>query len=95
MITVSPAAKELLTRLLEEKNTPQSEAARLIFNQDNLTVEIDGPRSGDTAIDHEGRVILLLDEEAADILSDNTLDVMDTPEGPKLAFILRDQDGAD
>ena len=88
MLTVTPAAKELLARLLGEKNAPEGEAARLVFNRDNLTIDIDAPRTGDTAIDYEDRVILLLDEEAADILSDNTLDVMDTPEGPKLAFIM-------
>ena len=88
MLTVTLAAKELLARLLEEKNTPEGEAARLVFNRDNLTIDIDVPRTGDTTIDYEDRVILLLDEEAADILSDNTLDAMDTPEGPKLAFVM-------
>ncbi len=88
MLTLTPAAKALLSRLLEEKNTPESEAARFVFNRDNLTVEIDVPRTSDTTFDHEGRIVLLLDKEAADILSNNTLDVKDTPEGPKLALIL-------
>lgn len=88
MLTITPAARELLSRLLEEKNTPEDEAARFVFNRDNLTVEIDKLRAGDVTFDYKGRVIVLLDEEAAEILADNTLDVKDTEDGPKLAFIL-------
>lgn len=88
MLQITEEAKAFLARLLEEKNTPENMAARFVFNRDNLTVEIDVPRAGDTRFHYKDRIILVLDEEAAQILDDNTLGTQDTEDGPKLALLI-------
>jgi hypothetical protein len=88
MLKVTDEALALLARLLEERNTPAGMAARFVFDRDNLTVEVDALRSGDAPFYHKDRVVLLLDKEAANMLSRKTLYVEETEDGPKLALML-------
>jgi len=47
---------------------------------------VDHARPADTAISHEGRVVLLLDEQVAQAMANMTLDVRNAEAGQRLAL---------
>ncbi len=86
MLTLTEAAGGYLNKVLEEAKVPADTAVRLVVESDGLTSALDTPRPGDTAFDHEGRKVLLLDERASQLLAERTLDVQPTDEGPRLGI---------
>lgn len=82
MLNVTQAAGTYLNDLLESRHAPADTAVRILVQPKGLATAIDQEHAGDTSIEHEGRKVLLLDEKAADALSERTLDV--DPDGPRL-----------
>lgn len=75
MLTVTDAAGERLASLLSESKLPDEIAVRLVIDGQSIGLRQDSERPGDQTIQHRGRTIVLLDEEAAELLTDDTLDV--------------------
>lgn len=86
MLTMTHPAAEHLKQLLQEVDAPQDAAARFVASSDGLSLQLDHPRDGDESYNHDGRTVLLIDEQIADLLSDRTLDLEETDEGPALTL---------
>jgi Fe-S cluster assembly iron-binding protein IscA len=87
MLNITEAAGEYLTAVLERANAPEYTAIRIRLEDGGLSPALDLARPGDETFDHNGRLVLLLDGGACDYLSDSTLDVDETPDGPKLLIL--------
>ncbi|MFQ6048630.1 MAG: hypothetical protein ACE5K7_04630 [Phycisphaerae bacterium] len=87
MLAVTEAAGAHMAQMLSEAEAPADVAIRFILAGRGLTLRLDSPRPGDATFDHEGRTVLVLDEEVSKLLADNTLDVQDAGEGPRLTLV--------
>ena len=87
MITVTDSAKEELKKtLLAHVDNPEV-GLRLTIKppgQFGLLLEREVP--GDQVVEHEGSKVLLVSQELAGLLEGATLDIEDTPDGPKLVM---------
>ena len=84
MLTVTPDARERLTRKLARKKAGEDEAMRFTRKPGGWKLSVDHARPADTAITHQGRIVLLLDEAASQAMTNATLDVKKTSSGPRL-----------
>ncbi|GEM_PF-1253378 len=84
MLTVTPAACERLTRKLARKRAGEDEAMRFTRKPGGWKLSVDRAYPNDTAIVHDGKILLLLDEVVSRAMTDATLDVRDTVAGPRL-----------
>ena len=75
MLTVTPAAGAHLVKIMDEESFPVGVAIRIAFDGQGLTMEPDSQRSGDITLEHDGRVILLLDDQINELLAEETLDL--------------------
>lgn len=86
MFTITNAAGEHLSTLLEDANASQEVAIRFVIEDSTLTPKMDNARPGDTTFEHEDRTVLVLDPEVSDSLGEATLDVQPTDDGPTLVL---------
>lgn len=84
MLAVTPAARERLARKLARKKAGEDEAMRFTRQPGGWKLAVDRARPADTAIIHEGRVVLLLDEVVSQAMANATLDVRNGSAGPRL-----------
>jgi Fe-S cluster assembly iron-binding protein IscA len=87
MFTMTEAAGEYLTTLLDNANAEEEAAIRFVLEGSTLTPTLDHAHPGDATFDHEGRMVLMLDAQVSQILTDSTLDVQATEEGSKLVLL--------
>jgi Fe-S cluster assembly iron-binding protein IscA len=87
MLTVTETAGARLAEILRQEQLPDEVAVRLVFEDGRLAMQPDTERSGDTTFEHEGRRILILDQEVARSLANDTLDTDGT------GFMLRGAEG--
>ena len=80
MLCVTNAACDRLSQMLAEAGIPDEVAIRFVPEPDGLAMRADEPRPGDTTFEHHGRIILVLDEQLAQELSNKTLDIEPTEE---------------
>ena len=86
MITATPGARVRLLRKLTRKDATDDVAMRFTRRTGGWKLRLDHARSADTAITHEGRLVLLLDEQVSQAMADMTLDVAGTEAGPRLTL---------
>lgn len=75
MLTVTDAASERLATILDEEGVPEDKAIRLVRNEEGLGMQPDSERPGDVSFAHDGRTVLVLDEQLSELLTEETLDV--------------------
>ncbi len=86
MLTITEAAGTHLQSILDKANAPDDAALRFVPGQQGLEITMDKPRENDQQLEHEGRIILLLDQQLAEELSKHTLDAKQTEQGPALTL---------
>jgi Fe-S cluster assembly iron-binding protein IscA len=86
MLTITEAAGSFISDLLSEANAPDDVAVRFVAEKQGLVLRLDQKQDADSGFDHEGRTIVVLDEEMSGFLTDRTLDVEDAGDGPKLSL---------
>jgi hypothetical protein len=86
MLTVTPGAGARLLRKLARKGATDDMAMRFTRRTDGWRLRVDHARPADTAITHEGRIVLLLDEQVVQTMANMTLGVTDTETGPRLTL---------
>jgi Fe-S cluster assembly iron-binding protein IscA len=94
MITVTDKAKDELRQTLDQAGVNEEGVGiRLAPTQagdapgeTRLGLILDHARAGDQVVEHEGRIVLMVDADIAAQLDGTTLDVVDTPEGRTLAL---------
>jgi len=84
MLTVTDPASAHLAKLLEDAEAPDNAAARFVAGEEGLALQVDEPKEDDQAHQHQGKTVLLIDPEMAELLQDKTLDVRETEEGTAL-----------
>jgi hypothetical protein len=83
---MTDAAGAHLSELLGEAEVPDDVAIRFVIEEEALTLRLDKERPGDESYSHEGKTVLLLDEQMSPMLSEKTLDVASSDEGLKLTL---------
>ncbi|UCF34059.1 MAG: hypothetical protein JSV78_01885 [Phycisphaerales bacterium] len=86
MLSVTDAATEYLAGLLSDAEAPDDMAVRFVYEAKGFQMRTDGEQPGDTTFAHEGRTVLVMEEQVADLLADRTLDVHDAGAGPRLVL---------
>jgi Fe-S cluster assembly iron-binding protein IscA len=84
MLNVTEPASAHLAKLLDDAEAPEGAAARFVQGEQGLALQVDEPKQDDQTHDHQGRTVLLVDPQVAELLQDKTLDVRETEEGTAL-----------
>jgi len=86
MLIVTEGAKQLLKEtLLALSDDPEAGLRLSVKAPGQLGLVLDSEEEGDQVVEYEGAKVLLVASELAPVVDGVTLDVQDTPEGPKLA----------
>jgi len=87
MLNVSDEALGHLATMLDGvEGAPDEAAIRLVAQPQGLGMAVDTPNDGDQTIEHDGRVVLLVDEQVAGMLEGRTMDLQETEQGTALAI---------
>ena len=84
MLTVTESAAEHLAQLLLE--APENVVLRLVNQPNGLGMQLGDVRPDDATFDHEDQTVLALDPLLIEVLSEKTLDVQSTEQGPQLSL---------
>jgi Fe-S cluster assembly iron-binding protein IscA len=88
MIGVTERAKQELKRILVANvDNPQAGLRLTAGELGQLGLGIDTEMPGDTVVEYEGSKVLMVEQKLADRLQGISLDVEDTPEGPRLVIV--------
>lgn len=87
MLTVTDNAKQLLKETLLAHTDEAEFGLRLLVKPPGqFGLVLDRKSPDDTVIEHEGSKVLLVGHWLDELLDRVTIDVQDTPDGPKLAI---------
>ena len=87
MVGVTEAGLVELKRILDEHTDNDQASLRLTTDQsDTLGLTIDVNTSEDQVLEHEGSKLLIIEQSLAANLEDITIDVDESPEGPRLVI---------
>jgi len=75
MLTVTDAAGARLAQMLGQQCLAEEFAIRFVYEGRGIVIQQDSERAGDTAFQHEGRTVLLLDAQISEQLTELTLDL--------------------
>ena len=77
MLTVTETAGAHLAATLKESEAPEGTAVRFVDKGGGaIALRQDSVREGDATFQHEGRTVLLLDAQMAELLAEKALDVV-------------------
>jgi Fe-S cluster assembly iron-binding protein IscA len=86
MLTLTESAGAHLAELLTQAQCPDEVAVRIMREGEGWALQTDTARPGDETFEHEEKTVLVLDEEAATLLTDMTLDIESGETGPSLVL---------
>lgn len=75
MLTITKPALDQLSHRLERKRADEDMALRFTRREGGWTLRLDRESAGDTAFTHDGRKVLLLNEDVSKAMADMTLDI--------------------
>ncbi|MBE0431303.1 MAG: hypothetical protein IBX67_05710 [Dehalococcoidia bacterium] len=84
MIEVSELAANALAQSLQMSGVEPEKGFRLTRQEDKFALEIDSPAQEDKVIEHEGTIVLMVDQDTEQEVGDVLIDVEDRPDGPQL-----------
>jgi len=86
MFTLTEAAGARLADKLAKKSAGDDVALRFTRQgeQRRWTLRLDKHCPADTTFSHEGRIVLMFDEQSSHLLRNRMLDIRETDEGPRL-----------
>ena len=88
MIGITELAKQELKRILSDKvDNPLAGWRLTLGDEGRLRLAMDVEMRGDHVVEHEGSKVLIVESLLAKSLEGVTIDVVDTPEGPKLSIV--------
>jgi Fe-S cluster assembly iron-binding protein IscA len=86
MLNVSEKAAAALNETLEQNSEDSSDILRIAQTDDGLALAIGKEHDGDQVVGYHDRMVLAIEPQLSDALDGATLDLADTPEGPRLVF---------
>ncbi len=84
MLTVTYCAAEHMAYTLSEHQVPDEVVLRIEFTKGGVEMQPDKIRPGDETFDHNGNVVLVLDQQTSQFLGDKTIDLMTDDDGSHL-----------
>ena len=88
MLQISAAALSLLKEALEAEPGQDGYVFRLDVAEDQFVLNLAEPEGDDVQFEHEGTAVLATPRTVADdLLSETTIDLEATSEGPKLVLL--------
>ena len=92
MLQVSAAALTLLKEALESERSQEDHVFRLEFSDEQFVLNMDEVQGDDIQFEHDGSTVLATPRDVADnLLSETTIDLESTTEGPKLVLVTSDE----
>lgn len=88
MLTLTEAAGARMALRLAKKKAGDDVGLRFVreMARRGWSVRMDNAGPSDVTFSHQGRMVLLLDQQSSHLLKDKMLDVRETDEGPRLRF---------
>ncbi len=86
MLTVTDKAAQHLREALSRKDQGMPEAIRIVHTKDGYQLTLDDAKEGDQMFEQEGQNYLVVDSELGEALSDATLDLQGSRQGPRLTL---------
>ena len=86
MFTLTEAAGARLADKLVRKSAGEDVALRFVRQAEprRWSLRLDKPCPSDATFSHEGRIVLVLDEQSSQLLTNRMLDIRETDDGPRL-----------
>ncbi len=84
MVTVTCAAAEHMAYLLSEHQVRDDVVLRIKQTNRGLEMQPDKMRPGDETFDHNGKVVMVMDQQTSQFLGDKTIDLMTDDDGSQL-----------
>lgn len=84
MLFLTEDAARHLAGILSD--APEDAVVRLVPRDDHLAMALDAEQPGDTTFSHDDRTVLALSPPIAEVLGDMTLEIDETPDGPRLVL---------
>ncbi len=84
MVTVTYGAAEHLAYTLSEHEVPDEVVLRIKFTKGGVEMQPDKIRRGDETFDHNGEVVLVLDQQTLQVLGNKTIDLTTDDDGSHL-----------
>ena len=85
MLNVTDAARAHLAKLVDS-SAPENKAVRVIQSDDGFGVRFDDPATEDTVVEHDGKAVLVMDQQVGEQLTNRTLDAVDQQGGVALTL---------
>ena len=86
MLIVTESAKTRLADMLAEQGAAETDAARMVIEEDDFNLQLDTPRFEDETYEHAGRTVLILAPSVTRTLDQMVLDTIETEDGSELAL---------
>ena len=87
MLTVTYCAAEHLAYTLSEHQVPDEVVLRIEFTKGGVEMQPDKIRPGDETFDHNGKVVLVLDQQTSQLLGNKTIDLTADDDGSHLILV--------
>ena len=84
MVSVTYTAGEHLAYTLSEHQLPDDVVLRIIWTKGGVEMQPDKIRPGDETFDHNGKVVLVLDQQTSQLFGNKTIDLMTDDDGSHL-----------
>ncbi len=84
MVTVTYGAAEHLAYTLSEHEVRDEVVLRIKVTKGGVEIQSDQIRPGDETVDHNGKVVLVLDQQTSLLLGNKTIDLMTDDDGSHL-----------
>jgi Fe-S cluster assembly iron-binding protein IscA len=84
MVTITYTAAEHIAYVLSEHEVPDGIVLRIELTKGAVGIRPDRMRSGDETFDHNGNIVLVLDQRTSQLLGNKTIDLMTDDHGPHL-----------
>ena len=84
MVTLTYTAGERMAYMLSEHQAGDDVVLRIKLTKGGVEMQPDKIRPGDETFDHNGKVVLVLDQQTLQLLGNKTIDVMTDDDGSHL-----------
>ena len=84
MLTVTYTAGEHIAYMLSEHEVRDDVVLRIELTKGGVEMQPDKIRPGDETFDHNGKVVLVLDQQTSQLLGNKTIDLMTDDDGSHL-----------
>ncbi len=87
MVTITYSATEHIAYTLSEQQVGDDVVLRIKVTKDDVEMQPDEIRPGDETFDHNGKVVLVLDQQTSQLLGNKTIDLTADDDGSHLILV--------